>query len=348
MDDGELESVVLPMWRLPFPSAVNKFRDDIRSENSTWARNCGLMTAPAAIEHYENMVMSDCASYMFPTASLEKLTILGRLMWWFFIFNDQFDEGSTGTRPEKAEKTVPAVIAILYGDDPAPDASGPLTSLSSIVRSLNQKMDQDWMKRFARGMSDYMRAYQWETRNRATGRRPSLVEYQRMRLHAGGMIPTYDCVEYAAETRVPYRFRESEWANRFLICAANAINWSNDVISLPRNTRHQHINNPVHIIKMSTGGTLQQAVDEVEKMVMYLIEEIQKMERELPQVIDQFRLSEQEKGDCLKFFRMVQYCMTGAIRWQKESSRYNPENVESVPFGADPGYLENLFDVSRE
>ncbi|MFI5987523.1 hypothetical protein ACIBEA_42495 [Streptomyces sp. NPDC051555] len=353
MDVPSLNSLVWPTWDIPFPHRQNPVVDQVESAHLEWMENFALAPTAKAMEHYQKARNVEGNAWFYPTASLDDLVLLTNMMGWFWIFDDQFDDGPTGLDVPKAKAIASGIIPILYGAPAPAGAPAPFQGLADVVARFATRLGADSMRRLGRGISQFMLAYIWETENRAAQRFPSLREYIHMRVHSGCVVPVYDVVELAEQVTLPYRFRESVWTNDFLFDAANIINWQNDVVSLVKESNQHSVNNLVHILRNQNGGTLQEAVDTAHTMATGLTDNIFRAQRELPEMMDIFRLDHSERDSVQRWFDGVLLALGGCMKWQEITHnrylRYTTAiaDIDLAAPGTNPAYLTDLLPDDR-
>ncbi|WP_371618321.1 terpene synthase family protein [Streptomyces sp. NBC_00454] len=353
MDAPSLNGLVWPTWHIPFPHRQNPVVDQVEAAHLEWMDRFALAPTTKAMEHYRKARNVEGNAWFYPTASLEDLILLTNMMGWFWIFDDQFDDGQTGLDVAKAKTIASGIIPILYGA-PAPAGSpAPYQGLADVVQGFGRRLGPDSMRRLGRGISQFMLAYIWETENRSARRFPTLREYIHMRVHSGCVVPVYDVVELAENVSLPYRLRESVWMNDFLFDAANIINWQNDVVSLVKESNQHHVNNLVYILQNQNGCSLQEAVDTAYGMATGLNEKIFRAQRELPGMMDIFRLDDTERDGVQRWFDGVLLALGGCMKWHEITHnrylRYTTalDDIDRGAPGANPAYLADLLPNER-
>ncbi|MEV4870366.1 terpene synthase family protein [Streptomyces syringium] len=353
MDRKSLDAVVWPVWDIPFPHRQNPLVSQVEAAHLAWMDRFGLLPTEEARRHYLKTCNVEGNAWFYPTASLEDLLLLTNMMGWFWIFDDQFDDGHTGLDVPKVKAVASGIIAILYGEPPTRDAPAPYQGLADVVAGFSQRLSSDSMRRLARGISQYMLAYIWESENRASQSLPALDTYIHMRVHSGCVVPVYDVVELAERVSVPYRLRESVWMNDFLFNAANIINWQNDVVSLVKESNQHAVNNLVYVLRHESQISLQEAVDQAHTMATGLFDKIFQAEQDLPEMMGIFRLDPAERDSVHRWFSSVLLALGGCMKWQNISHnrflRYTPDprDIETGQTGEDPSYLADLLPDER-
>lgn len=353
MDESTLNGLVWPTWDIPFPHRQNPAVGQIEAAHLEWMDRFALAPTGKAMEHYLKARNVQGNAWFYPAASLEDLVLLTNLMGWFWIFDDQFDDGQTGLDVAKAKSIATGILPILYGAPAPANAPAPYRGLADVIGAFGERLGPDSMRRLGRGMGQYMLAYIWETENRAAGRFPTLREYIHMRVHSGCVVPVYDVVELAEDVALPYRFRESVWVNDFLFDAANIINWQNDVVSLVKESNQHSVNNLVYILRNHNGYSLQDAVDEAHAMSTGLNENVFRAQRELPEMMDIFSLDTTERDAVQRWFDGVLFALGGCMKWQEITHnrylRYTtaPADIERGAPGTNPAYLADLLPDNR-
>ncbi|CAM5329168.1 Pristinol synthase [Streptomyces avidinii] len=353
MDGSSLTGLVWPTWHIPFPHRQNPAVKQVEEAHLEWMDRFALAPTGKAMEHYLKARNVEGNAWFYPTASLEDLILLTNMMGWFWIFDDQFDDGHTGLDVAKAKTIATGIIPILYGAPATANAPAPYQGLADVVGAFGKRLGQDSMRRLGRGISQFMLAYIWETENRSARRHPSLREYIHMRVHSGCVVPVYDVVELAEDVALPYRFRESVWVNDFLFDAANIINWQNDVVSLVKESNQHSVNNLVYILQNENGSTLQEAVDRAHAMSTGLNENIFRAQRELPEVMDIFSLDPRERDAVQRWFDGVLLALGGCMKWHEITHnrflRYTTslDDIDRGAPGANPAYLADLLPDDR-
>ncbi|MCX5192324.1 terpene synthase family protein [Streptomyces sp. NBC_00249] len=118
--------------------------------------------------------------------------------------------------------------------------------------------------------------------------------------------------------------------NDFLFDAANIINWQNDVVSLVKESNQHHVNNLVYILQNQNRCSLQEAVDTAYGMATGLNEKIFRAQRELPGMMDVFRLDDIERDHVQRWFDGVLLALGGCMEWQEIT--HNRKHAWSRPW----------------
>lgn len=334
-----LDGVVLPDLYCPFPPAVNPARDAAQIHTEGWAAHHGLIQGELARRRFRAARYGWLAARAYPYVALAELEIVTDWNVWLFMLDDQCDESGAGRQPERLRPILDRFLAVL-ADPGAVVPDGPLsTSLAELWERMRGAAAPGWDTRFVASAADYFDACLWEAANRAAGRVPSVADYVHYRPATGGLLTDVDLIEVAEHLFLPDEVRLRPDVQALVSMCNNVVCWSNDIISLPKETRRGDVHNLVLALKAAHDLSLQEAVDAAAAMHDREAARFLEVEAALPS------FGKEVDAALSRYVGVLRSWMRGNLDWSFESGRYYPSKVLqlSIEGEAGPRYLEAIL-----
>ncbi|MBY8872737.1 terpene synthase [Micromonospora sp. PLK6-60] len=220
----------------PYPARRHPAAAVVAEESAGWARECGLVGAPAKLRRLRAAGSADLAARACPDGPADRLRLLADLITWLFVMDDACDEDGLGANPTRLAPVVAALLAVLdrHGDPtaPAPVEAGPLgVALNDVCRRVRARRRPGALLRLISQLREYLLALLWEAANREHRRVPGTEEYVQMRRHTGGARPAFTLTDLSRDG-LPDAARRSEPALVAVdALAADLVCWCNDLFS---------------------------------------------------------------------------------------------------------------------
>ncbi|MFG3041946.1 terpene synthase family protein [Streptomyces sp. NPDC048330] len=300
-----------------------------------WAVERGLLDEAGHRRMAASRVVSAGTGY-YDRAGAEEMGILACWYVWSLKVADDLDNGPCSESPEQWSHRTAALVADLaapcYGR-PAPDGErhGPLFTVlaEDLWPRTAARMSLQWQQRFADHHHACLDAYRWQAAVRnGILPEPSLADYiTRRRFSYGGYI-FYDLIELVEGLTLPEPFYAERTWHDLTATASDAMAWTNDIISLPKDLRDGERTNLVVLTQEQHGGTWDASVEQVNTMVSERLRHFLYAYADLPYTIRRLGLGE----EALTQAQLLATRLGGAVRasldWHLRSARYTSGGTE--------------------
>jgi 5-epi-alpha-selinene synthase len=334
-----VEHVIFPAFYCPFPPEIHPQVEQVHEHTFDWARGHRLLQRERAIRRFHTSRFAWLAARVHAHAPFEELALTNDFFTWLFLLDDQFDDSSAGRQPERMQVVVDRLLAILdiESDAHIQPLRGPVAdALVDLWERARPLTTPSWRLRFARHLRDYLRAYLWETGNRARGETPEIAMYIQMRQDAGAMHLALDYIDLAEHVELPPEIYEGTLMQALLLAINNIVCWQNDIVSVEKEMAHGDFSNLVLVLRKAYGYSLQGAVERANELITA---EIRLFEHLCLCTGDLLPGYSQEIEQYLASMRAW---IRGNLDWSLESLRFR--EIEPLGEGQEPGYLETILE----
>jgi Terpene synthase family 2, C-terminal metal binding len=329
-----MDPIRLPPIYCPFPSNINPWVQEAHAHTLDWAQQYRLVRKEAALHRFAASRFTWLAARAYPTAAQAELEVVNDWLTWLFMFDDQFDEGLIGGRPERLVALLESYAALFTAAEPGPGQSPAAAALVDLCRRTRSQMPGTWWARFASHFSQYLSTYPWSVGNTARGVVPALVEYLERRRHSGGMYPAIDLIEFVLHRELPQELLGGSHFPLLSRLTNDVVCWSNDIFSLEKELARGDVNNLILVVERAQRIPLQEAVDQVGAMISSSVELFEQVERALPTFPADLEDAVQH------YLSMLRAWMRGNLDWSIETGRYS--QVERTAPGGVASYIEPI------
>jgi hypothetical protein len=334
----------LPDFYLPFPEqSWHPAAADVEAAACAWARDCGLVDEAGYRRVVASRVVSAGTS-CFERGGHQEMSILARWYVWSLLIADDLDGGPRGVSAAQWSRDSAALVAdlaALFHGRPVVDGErhGPL--FSAVAQDLwprtAERMSTRWQRRFAAHHQACLEAYRWQAAVRnGILPEPSLADYiTRRRFSYGGYV-FYDLIDLVEGVDLPEPFYAERVWHDLTAAVSDAMAWTNDIISLPKDLRDGERTNLVLLTRGQHGGSWESCVEQVNAMVSERLRHFLYAYADLPYTIRRLGLGE----DALAQAELLATRLGGAVRasldWHLRSDRYLSEATERARIPAPP------------
>jgi len=326
-----MDPIRLPPIYCPFPSSINPWVQEAHAHTLAWAKQYRLVRKEPALRRFEASRFTWLAARAYPTAALADLEVINDWLTWLFMFDDQFDEGLIGGRPEDLEVLIESYAALFAHAEPAPGQGPAAEALIDLCLRTRSQMPGTWWARFTQHFSQYLSTYPWSVSNTARGVVPALDEYRQRRRHSGGMYQAIDLIEFVLHRVLPEELLGGPHFPLLSRITNDVVCWSNDLFSLEKELARGDVNNLVLVVERAERIPLQQAVDRVGSMISSAVGHFEQVERALPTDLEEA---------VQRYLSMLRAWMRGNLDWSIETGRYS--QVERTAPGGVASYVEAI------
>ncbi len=342
----------LPDFYMPYPARLNPHLDTARTHTKAWAREMGMLDAPADAPGaniwdeagFDSMDFALLCAYTHPDAPSRELDLITDWYVWVFYFDDHFLEVYKRSQDQAGAKEyldgLPAFMPLNPADAaPAPTNPVELGLIDLWARTVPHR-SPEWRLRFFESTKSLLYESTWELSNISGHRVPNPIEYIEMRRKVGGAPWSADLVEHAAFIEVPARVADSRPLRVLKDTFADGVHLRNDLFSYQRETEHEgEINNCVLVLERFLDVTPQRAADLTNDILTSRLQQFENTTlTELASLFEEYGLNLLERESVLLYVKGLQDWQSGGHEWHLRSSRYM--NDTSTP---EPSIAERLL-----
>ncbi|APB00201.1 terpene synthase family protein [Nocardia seriolae] len=315
---------------LALPVRVSPFGARLERHTLEWADSYQLLETARQRERLAGTRLGELIARAFPFVREDRLEPLAGWFTWAFIIDDWYD-GPGGEVIDGHDRMLTQVLDALPVDG-RHRVTHPGTlfrQLAAVWTRMAGPQSVQWRLRFVDCMAAFMESFGYEAINRRAAVTPGVVSYTQLRRQSGGITPCLNLLEYAAGLEVPGIIRRSDPFQRMFNCAADAVVWVNDVVSLRKELAIGEVTNGVLALAAERRCGLPEAVRAAYRRVAAVIDEFHRAEAELEHLCRDWRgLPESDQRAVRLFADGMKYWMRGNLDWSLHSDRYRrPERI---------------------
>ncbi len=265
----------LPMFYLPFPEQTeHPLSDEVEAEAYAWARDRDLVDEAGYRRLVASRVVTAGTGY-YDRGAVEDMGIVARWYVWILLFDDYFDDaplqGDLSEWERCTGEFVDDLAVVLDGrGTQAGERHGPL--FAAVAEDLwprtAERMPAAWRRRFADHLRASVEAFRWQARVRHSALPvPAIPEYVTYRRLSFGAPIFYDMIDMVDSLSLPEAFYASRTWHDLMATTTDAMAWTNDIFSLPKDLADGECANLVLLVRAQSGGSWEECVDEVNMMV---------------------------------------------------------------------------------
>ncbi len=312
------QNIVIPTIYCPFPPVISPFADELQQCTLDWVRRFQLVSGEDAWQRLQQSKFGRLAARAYPNASLDRLKIISAWNTWLFVLDDQCDEWGLGKEPRELAGLHGRCLEVLAGAASESGDPALVRAVQDIRERLRALMPLSWLTRFIHSAAEYFESTQWEAENRRNNCWPDVESYIRLRPFTGGLLTDIDLIELAECISLPIAVRKHPEFVELTEITNNVVCWSNDIISLQKEHRHQDMHNLVLIIDHQQSIGLQEAIYRVSERIEQQVRRFILLEQSLP------HFGPEADGHVAAVVTIMRAWMRGNLDWSFESGRYLP------------------------
>ncbi len=299
---------------LPFPAQINPATDSLAFFLRKWADDGAT---PADHARYLEARYERLVGRLFPTASGPTLRIIGPVVLWLFLYDDQLDPGGRCEDAGQADLLAGRVAELVDGDA-AGEGDDPLLHLLwRWLTDISVEVPAQWWRRCAANLAGFARGLADEVEARTGGSTPGPAAYLATRRITSGWTVLTDLIELADQTELPDSLRQAPEFQRLGWAAADVACTINDLLSLRKEVDAGELHNLVLVLRRAEGCDLPSAVERThqwmeERLGDYLRDREQLRCTRPP--ADRSALNSYSAG--------LESLMRGGLDWSMETGRY--------------------------
>jgi germacradienol/geosmin synthase len=319
----------LPDFYMPYPARLNPHLNTAREHTKAWAREMGMLDAPADSPGanvwdeagFDSMDFALLCAYTHPDTPSRELDLVTDWYVWVFYFDDHFLEIYKRSQDQAGAKEyldgLPAFMP-LDPADTAPEPTNPVErGLIDLWARTVPYRSPEWRLRFFESTKNLLYESTWELSNISGNRVPNPIEYIEMRRKVGGAPWSADLVEHAAFVEVPARVADSRPMRVLKDTFADGVHLRNDIFSYQRETQGEgEINNCVLVLERFLDVTPQRAADLTNNILTSRLHQFENTAlTELPSLFEEYGLNLPERESVLLYVKGLQDWQSGGHEW---------------------------------
>ncbi|WP_406055733.1 hypothetical protein OG462_07650 [Streptomyces sp. NBC_01077] len=328
-------SLRMPHIHVEFPPELSPFADRAEAGARAFVSRFGLAPDEAARRHHERSLLGTLMGRAYPHSGAEELQLVTDWISCMLVLDDQFDETSLGTEPERLREVCDEVLGWFTEDGSVDDAPGPAAhTLTQVFRPAYADLwrrtapltSPAWRRRLAAHIGAFFDTCVWESENRLTGRVPGLDEYIGHRGRA--LMPYLDLIEVTTHFEVPEEIYTLPAFAEMNAALSDADLWTNDLFSCEKEALLGDPHNLVLVHRHAHGTDLQTAADAVGEMVQGRFDRFTELSSSF---VERLTPAQRELLPADRLERHVaglRSWLTGQLQWRFETQRFDPTRPE--------------------
>ncbi len=224
-------------------------------------------------------------AFVYPYASLERLGVVGGFNQWLYFLDDQYDDHPECHDDLEAIRSIMQRGVDLLSGAPLQVKPTPFERYTRAYRrELAALMPPGFFERFV----DNVKRYLFEGSLLGLGywlRRETLPldQYIELRALDSGVYPVIDCVELAADLRLPSELLETPELRDMVHAAVRHVALANDVFSFEKETlQNGSTVNLVHVLRVRENRSIESAAQRAADIVNGYAKSFLRLEQRLP------------------------------------------------------------------
>ncbi|MFI1104382.1 hypothetical protein [Streptomyces melanogenes] len=325
------------IWALR-PS-VSPAADRANTHVLAWARELGLVRSDAAEHRLASVRLGDFAARVYPTATVEDLLLATDWIAWLDFLDDQNDDRRTALDPQGFDSFLAGVADVASTGIRRP-ATGPIgDALADLWARTLARAGGRLCRRLHLHLLEYLAGNLQQAAYRGLGDVCDLAEYGALRRTAGGILVTFDLIEFAGGSELPPSVYYSRTYQRLLRAAGDVVCWTNDVLTVEKETAVGDLLNLVTVLQRAHRCTPGEAGARARDLISGRLDHFQRAEEDVPGLCAALGLDGTEQRALTGCVGLLRAWMGGHAAWGISTSRY-------ARLPDDPAYLEELIPGS--
>ncbi|MFJ8046206.1 hypothetical protein ACIRBX_37435 [Kitasatospora sp. NPDC096147] len=311
-DDSSIE--------LPFPHRRNPHQTEAARLHAEWLHRHRELASPTGEVGYQGWDVPELAALTYPECSAEDLGLAADLMGFYFLFDDQFDDG-LGRRPEDVAEICERLAALVYS--PRPVGSTPTErAFADLWRRSTEGMSPRWRARAAYNWELYFGSHPAEAAGRIASRPPDREGYLTLRRGTAAMETIFDMIERLGRFEVPQAVLHHPVLRQLRQLAADIPSLTNDVRSYAQELARGDVANLVMIVQRERGCSTDEAASVVLAEAQGMADRVGELMTELPEVYRLLRLTVADRHAAHRYADGLAAWTAGYLRWELRTGRY--------------------------
>jgi hypothetical protein len=302
---------------LPIPSRIHPDVESVSRGTLAWTAALGLLE-PGSVPYrrFARTRFPWLAARCWPDVSRQALQLASDWIAFVFLVDDEVDEQAhepCSALAERLELLIERCSSLFRGARLRADEAPLGRAAASLRRRIERRFPHYEPDLFVQRATGYLRALAWEHDNRRLGRTPTLAEYTKMRIPAGGVLP---CLALSLLDETDASAVRSVTSDVFVqmleLAACHHVSWTNDLHSFEKEEQEGNSANMVLILERELALDRGAAVRETVRRVDAEMHAFQRL----------LRLVEPHRsGVTARYVKAMLSGMRGAADWHAEGHR---------------------------
>ncbi|MFI9722099.1 germacradienol/geosmin synthase [Streptomyces sp. NPDC052396] len=334
----------LPDFSMPFGPALSPHLDAARCHIVQWADRMGMLRpVPGEARIWDGDKLSAfdfplCAAGLHPDATMEQLDLDSQWLTWR-TYGDDYYPAVFGRRRDLAGARACserlAALMPLEGAPAAVPANALERGLTDLWGRTAPQMAAEARRDFRTTIVEMLDSWLWELANQAQHRIPDPVDYLEMRRKTFGSDLAMSLCRLAHGERVPPEIYRSGPLRSLENAAADYACLTNDIFSYQKEVEFEgEFHNGVLVVQHFFDCDYPTALAIVHDLMDSRMRQFEHVvAHELPQVYEDFRLSEEGRATMDGYVGELRNWLSGILNWHRECRRYREDELRR-PVGA--------------
>jgi germacradienol/geosmin synthase len=319
---------LLPDFPMPFALELSPHLDAARRHLADWCRRTGLLSEGVWDE--DRLAAADlalCAAGLDPDATPEALDLSAQWLAWGtygddyypLVFGHRRDLAGARLTTQRLSACMP-----LDGEEAIVPADAMERSLADLWARTTTTMDLDQRRTLKRAIESMTTSWLWELSNQIQNRIPDPVDYLEMRRQTFGADLTLHLCRMGVGPAVPPEVYRSSPVRALENAAVDYAYLINDVFSYQKEIEYEgEMHNAILVVQNFFGCDYPRALGIVHDLMTRRLEQFQHVaEHELPQVHDDFDLSDEARAAMGAYVADLRNYVAGILNWHRQVPRY--------------------------
>jgi hypothetical protein len=296
-----------------FTLAVNSHASAAEAQVEAFAHECGLYLPQLS-------QVNTMAGFMYPTANLERLTLIGKMMFLLFYIDDRYGDLGAAQGLEPPDPAVVNRIQLCIWAFRTRQAltNDPLAVAFARLRlEMDAYADPSWMDRFNVSLGNHLICAMRPSTFGWNLARQTLKSYLIIREHVSGMFPAVDLIEFAIGKCLPVSLVADPHVKALVLACVRIGALSNDIFSYPKEVLDGGLRlNLVEVLRTVNRVTPTEALDRAFDLVNGFVDEFFKL------CTAPFIWDEEAQLSREMYIEAIKHQISATWHWEMNTNRY--------------------------
>ncbi|WP_377272438.1 hypothetical protein [Peterkaempfera sp. SMS 1(5)a] len=343
--------LITPLPAFPFPSRISAYAHEAQHHLQDWSRVTGIIADGPSGDSFDAMLFGRFAARVYADAPVDRLLTLADWTGWIFAFDDLLDDTPEGRDLDHVNQVIACMEPVCHGR-PAARPAAPSEAVArsrdafaDLWRRIIAPMPAAWTARFTRNVLDFLHSYRRQAEVNSSREVLDDRAYSAHRSSTVAMYTGADLIEYGTGRPVPEQLIVHPDVAVLRETAVNAIAWTNDLFSAPKEISVGDLCNYVTVLHRQLHLPLEAAAAAVVARIDAEVERFSAAAERIGALCSQLPVETAEA--LLGTVDGLRSWMVGHVAWSTESGRYRdrgiPDGTELLaatgrtPLGAHSG-----------
>ncbi|MFJ8477454.1 terpene synthase family protein [Kitasatospora sp. NPDC094011] len=319
-----MDQITLPAFRMPFPATGgNPHQEEAGLRMWAWAEEFGLCTSPGVRRRMLRTRSELWCALTDPTAGPGPLALRCQWTFWAFVVDDAFDDDGCGQDLARSRAAIDELTGVVNGVR-RPTSPAAL-ALADLWRRTRAGRSSSWQRTFRADVTGWLWTYWREAVERAAGHTPLPEDYLTHRRHSIGMGMFLDLFETPPAIDLPEHLRRLPALLALRGAVVDHIALYNDICSARKEGAAGYYHNAVFVLRHHRGGTVQQAVTEVDALRAACVQRAVSAEEQLPAQLAAAGATRPIRAAVQLYAGHHRSLLRGDFEYHARAERYRPD-----------------------